>query len=48
LFYNRLASSGNTAAALQESMWELRSAHPHPYYWAPFVLVGKIATDLTD
>ena len=48
LFYNRLASSGNTAAALQESMWELRSAHPHPYYWAPLVLVGKIATDLTD
>jgi CHAT domain-containing protein len=41
LFYGHLHSPGPTAAALKRAMLELRSAHPHPYYWAPFVLVGK-------
>jgi CHAT domain-containing protein/tetratricopeptide (TPR) repeat protein len=41
LFYRHLDSGEPTAAALQKTMRELRFAHPHPYYWAPFVLVGK-------
>ena len=28
-------------AALRIAMLEARDKHPHPYYWAPFVIVGK-------
>jgi len=41
LFYRHLASTTDIAVALQNSMAELRDSHAHPYYWAPFVLVGK-------
>jgi CHAT domain-containing protein len=41
-FYRRLQRSGNKAAALAEAAKEVREQHPHPYYWAPFVLVGKV------
>jgi CHAT domain-containing protein/Tfp pilus assembly protein PilF len=41
LFYSRLASSPNKAEAVQYAMAEIRKAYPHPFYWAPFVLVGK-------
>ena len=40
-FYNRLNTTQNKAESLSGSMKELRRSHPHPYYWAPFVLVGK-------
>ena len=40
-FYRHFAAGESAAAALQKSMCEIRAAHPHPYYWAPFVLVGK-------
>jgi len=23
-------------------MQEMREIYPHPYYWAPFVLIGKV------
>jgi CHAT domain-containing protein len=26
----------------------LRRENPHPYFWAPFVLVGKITTKTID
>jgi CHAT domain-containing protein len=26
---------------LQEAMREIRQEYPHPYYWAPFMLIGK-------
>lgn len=41
LFYQRLLISGNKALALQQAIQELRKASPHPFYWAPFFLVGK-------
>jgi CHAT domain-containing protein len=41
LFYRRLGQSKNNAATLGEAAKELRERYPHPYYWAPFVLVGK-------
>jgi CHAT domain-containing protein len=31
------------AGALQSAMKRLRQQHAHPYFWAPFVLVGKLA-----
>jgi CHAT domain-containing protein len=30
-------------AALQYAMKQLREQNPHPYFWAPFVLVGKLS-----
>jgi CHAT domain-containing protein len=41
MFYRRLGQSKNNAAALREAVIELRERYSHPYYWAPFVLVGK-------
>lgn len=41
-FYGRYIGSGNLAASLRQAMLELRSKYPHPYYWAPFVIVGKV------
>jgi CHAT domain-containing protein len=40
-FYSHLRGQPETAGALRAAMLECREAHPHPYYWAPFVLVGK-------
>jgi len=43
-FYRRLAQSGK-AAALAEAQRAMRSAggrYSHPYFWAPFVLVGEM------
>lgn len=41
-FYSRLESAQNKAEALQKAMQLLKVEHPHPYYWAPFVLVGRV------
>jgi CHAT domain-containing protein/tetratricopeptide (TPR) repeat protein len=42
LFYSHLqAASDNKAEALRSAMLELRDANPHPFYWAPLMLVGK-------
>jgi CHAT domain-containing protein len=40
-FYRALQANKNKAQAVQEAMAEIRRRHDHPYYWAPFVLVGK-------
>ena len=40
-FYRGLQSGNSKAVALQQAMKELRKASPHPFYWAPFVLMGK-------
>jgi CHAT domain-containing protein/tetratricopeptide (TPR) repeat protein len=42
-FYREYMRTGNMASALQHSMQKLRQHNPHPYYWAPFVLVGKLS-----
>jgi len=42
-FYKNYIQTGNMAGALQSAMRRLRQQHPHPYFWAPFVLVGKLA-----
>jgi CHAT domain-containing protein len=39
-FYRQLIASHDRAASLQQAVWELRENQPHPYYWAPFYLVG--------
>lgn len=40
LFYRRLTEGSRPASALRHAMVTLRELHPHPYYWAPFVLTG--------
>ncbi len=41
--YRRIAGGAAPVDALRDTMRDLRSEHPHPYYWAPFVLTGKSA-----
>ncbi len=42
-FYRYYIQTGEMAGALQHAMREVRRQSPHPYFWAPFVLVGKLA-----
>jgi tetratricopeptide (TPR) repeat protein len=39
-FYQRVNKGRTKAQAAQEAMRELRESRPHPFYWAPFVLIG--------
>jgi len=41
-FYRHYIESADMPKALQHAMRELRLQKPHPFYWAPFVLVGKL------
>jgi len=41
LFYQHLGSGRDKAKAMQMAMSEIRKVYAHPFYWAPFVLVGK-------
>jgi CHAT domain-containing protein len=41
-FYGRFRGHSDKRIALQASMQELRARYPHPYYWAPFILVGRV------
>jgi tetratricopeptide (TPR) repeat protein len=40
-FYLHLTAGISKAAALRLAVLELRNRYPHPYYWAPFTLVGR-------
>jgi CHAT domain-containing protein len=40
-FYRRLVTARSKAEALTLAAHEVRESHPHPYHWAPFVVVGK-------
>ena len=40
-FYGHYAVSGCKSKALRAAMQDLRERYPHPYYWAPFMLVGE-------
>lgn len=39
-FYSKLRETSDKTLSLRSAMEHLRAQHPHPYYWAPFVLVG--------
>lgn len=39
--YSRTSAGVPMVTALQSTMHEVRRAYEHPYYWAPFVLMGK-------
>ncbi|HEU0005172.1 MAG TPA: CHAT domain-containing protein, partial [Terriglobia bacterium] len=40
-FYQGLLRGLNKAEALRAATISLREQYVHPYYWAPFVLVGE-------
>lgn len=40
-WYEKLLGGESPAKALRDAQLEVKERHPHPYYWAPFVLVGK-------
>ena len=41
-FYRGYIESGSMAESLRGAIRKLREQNPHPYFWAPFVLVGKV------
>ena len=40
-WYGRLRGGEPPAAALRAAQLGLKDRHPHPYYWAPFVVIGR-------
>lgn len=40
-WYERLRAGERPATALRAAQLELKERYPHPYYWAPFVLIGR-------
>ena len=40
-YYGRLRDGARPAEALRDAQLELKERYAHPYYWAPFVLIGK-------
>lgn len=44
-FYKGFTESSDMAGSLQSAMKRLREQNPHPYFWAPFVLVGQLSTN---
>jgi CHAT domain-containing protein len=40
-FYSRLQAGSGPAAALRYAQCKLLAEKPHPYYWAPFVIIGR-------
>jgi len=41
LFYQQWRLLGDKATAINSAMKEIRISHPHPYFWAPFILIGS-------
>ena len=41
VFYGRIKLGWSKASAAQSGMLALRDQHPHPFYWAPFTIVGN-------
>ena len=44
-FYKGFIGTGDMAASLQSAMKQLRQHSPHPYFWAPFILIGQLAVN---
>ena len=42
-FYRRFQKGEDKATAMRAAMLAVRQTYPHPYQWAPFILMGKYA-----
>ena len=40
-FYKGLKGGKEKSSALRDAQLQVKDELPHPYYWAPFVLLGK-------
>jgi len=40
-FYSELADTKSPATALRTAQVKLLNENPHPFFWSPFVLVGR-------
>jgi CHAT domain-containing protein len=40
-FYAEMQAGMSKSAALRAAILEVKASFPHPYYWAPFILLGK-------
>ncbi|MFQ5433647.1 MAG: CHAT domain-containing protein [Anaerolineae bacterium] len=40
-WYQRLRQDNGRSASLRAAQLALKEKYPHPYYWAPFILVGR-------
>src|SRR5215469_12461613 len=40
-FYGDLAEGKTKGVSLRSAMLKVRQEQPHPYYWAPFLLMGR-------
>jgi CHAT domain-containing protein/tetratricopeptide (TPR) repeat protein len=40
-FYKNLRETGSAAAALRHAQLSVMKTKPHPFFWSPFVLVGR-------
>jgi CHAT domain-containing protein len=40
-FYARLVAGASPATALRVAQCEALRTTPHPYFWAPFILIGR-------
>jgi CHAT domain-containing protein len=40
-FYTQLQAGRSQAEAMRSASISLRRHRPHPYHWAPFLLIGK-------
>jgi CHAT domain-containing protein len=40
-FYTRLRAGDAPATALRFAQLQLLGQQPHPFFWSPFVLVGR-------
>lgn len=41
-FYQAYVASGEMAGSLRAAMQKMREQNPHPFFWAPFILIGKV------
>jgi CHAT domain-containing protein len=41
-FYKEWQGGASKTKALQSAMKTVRAAYPNPFFWAPFILVGKV------
>jgi CHAT domain-containing protein/tetratricopeptide (TPR) repeat protein len=46
-FYRRYIETGDMAGSLGAAMKQVRAENPHPYFWAPFLLSGKLTDSTT-
>lgn len=40
-FYTHLSAGDTAATALRQAQCQLMQEYPHPFYWSPFVLLGR-------